>query len=226
MLSLVSVKDVEEAKACMGLVDVIDVKNPEEGSLGASFIWTIKDVSELSRANGTMVSATVGDLDKSGLASLASYAIADFVDFVKVGVLANGKKAEEIVKSVVKSVNGRSKVIAVAYADYSEVNSVSPSELVEIAKRCKADGVVIDTVLKVKPSFEILNADEIRDFVSRARSYGLITALAGGLNWKHVDLVKRLKPDVVGVRGLVCRGDRKGSLDVELVRRFVDYLQR
>jgi len=171
MLALVSVKDPNEAKLCLNIVDVLDVKNPAEGSLGASYIWTIKEIAEMAKGN-TLVSATIGDLDKSGLASLAGYAIAGVVDFVKVGVLAEGQKAEEIVKAVVKAVNGRSKVIAVGYADYEEVNAISPFELVDIAIRCKADGVMVDTALKKKSSFEIFSLEELREFVENARSKG------------------------------------------------------
>ncbi|WP_457549462.1 (5-formylfuran-3-yl)methyl phosphate synthase [Archaeoglobus sp.] len=222
MLALVSVKDVDEAKLCLNLVDILDVKNPSEGSLGASYIWTIKEVAEMSKG---LVSATIGDLDKSGIASLAGYAIAGVVDFVKVGVLAEGSKAEEIVKAVVKAVNGRSKVIAVGYADYDEVNVISPFELVDVAVRCHADGVMVDTALKKKSSFEIFSYEELREFVENARSKGLMTALAGGLKWKHIKAVKEIKPDVVGVRGLVCNGNRSGQLDVSLVKRFVDHLK-
>ena len=221
MLALVSVKDTNEAKLCLNIVDVLDVKNPAEGSLGASYIWTIKEIAEMAKGK-TLVSATIGDLDKSGIASLAGYAIAGVVDFVKVGVLANGQKAEEIVKAVVKAVNGRSKVIAVGYADYEEVNAISPFELVDIGVRCKADGVMVDTALKKKSSFEILSLEELREFVENARSKGLMTALAGGLKWEHLKAVKEIKPDVVGVRGLVCNGGRDSSLDIDLVKKFVE----
>ncbi len=218
MLTLVSVKNVEEAKLCSDLVDIVDVKNPSEGALGANFIWVIKEVSDV--VDG-FVSATVGDLNKAGLASLASYAIADFVDFVKVGVLANGGKAGEIVKAVVRSVDGRSKVIAVGYADYESVKSISPFELVEVARSCDADGVMIDTFLKRWPSIEILGVEGIKEFVERGRDYGLMVALAGGIKWEHLKHVRLLNPDVVGVRGLVCDGIREGSIRRDLVERFV-----
>jgi uncharacterized protein (UPF0264 family) len=225
MLALVSVKDPSEAKLCLNIVDVLDVKNPAEGSLGASYIWTIKEIAEMAKGN-TLVSATIGDLDKSGLASLAGYAIAGVVDFVKVGVLAEGQKAEEIVKAVVKAVNGRSKVIAVGYADYEEVNAISPFELVDVAVRCKADGVMVDTALKKKSSFEILSLEELREFVENARSKGLMTALAGGLKWEHLKAVREIQPDVVGVRGLVCNGGRDSSIDINLVKRFVEVIKK
>ena len=92
----------------------------------------------------------------------------------------------------------------------------------DIAVRCKADGVMVDTALKKKSSFEILSLEELREFVENARSKGLMTALAGGLKLEHLKAVKEIKPDVVGVRGLVCNGGRDSSLDIDLVKRFVE----
>ncbi len=225
MLALVSVKDDSEALKCIDIVDIVDVKNPAEGSLGASYVWVIEEVSRICRERNRLVSATVGDLDKSGLASLASYAIAGKVDFVKVGLMADRDKAEEIIKSVMKSVNGKSKVIAVGYADYYDVNSISPFELLDLVREVKVDGVMIDTALKVKPSLEIMDYEEVERFIKTAKGYGLICALAGGLKWEHLEIVKSLNPDVVGVRGLVCGGEREGELDPELVERFVRVLK-
>jgi len=51
-------------------------------------------------------------------------------------------------------------------------------------------------------------------------------ALAGGLKWGHLKAVREIQPDVVGVRGLVCNGRRDGSLDIDLVKRFVETIKK
>jgi uncharacterized protein (UPF0264 family) len=49
MKLLVSPVNVEEARICkLGGADIIDVKNPKEGSLGANFPWKIKAVKQVS----------------------------------------------------------------------------------------------------------------------------------------------------------------------------------
>ena len=59
---LVSAINLEEAKeARLGGADILDVKNPKEGSLGANFPWIIKQISDY--ANGEIVvSTTIGDV--------------------------------------------------------------------------------------------------------------------------------------------------------------------
>ena len=88
MRLLVSPMNMEEAHAALaGGADILDVKNPKEGSLGANFPWVIRSVADL--AGGRVpVSATIGDLEfKPGTASLASLDSASSgADYVKAGL--------------------------------------------------------------------------------------------------------------------------------------------
>ncbi|MEM3146145.1 MAG: (5-formylfuran-3-yl)methyl phosphate synthase, partial [Archaeoglobaceae archaeon] len=109
MLVLVSPKDLSEAlEAIEGGADIIDVKNPSEGSLGANFPWVIRDVANIAKKYRKEVSATTGDMPfKPGTASLAALgaAIAG-ADYIKVGLygVKNELEAEEMIKAVVKAV--------------------------------------------------------------------------------------------------------------------------
>jgi len=86
---LVSPTNLEEARnSIIGGADIIDVKNPLEGSLGANFPWVIKEIRKLVRKyNGLEISATLGDLPNlPGTASLAALGLANCdVDYIKVG---------------------------------------------------------------------------------------------------------------------------------------------
>ncbi|MEM2426360.1 MAG: (5-formylfuran-3-yl)methyl phosphate synthase, partial [Archaeoglobaceae archaeon] len=89
MLVLVSPKNLSEAiEAIEGGADIIDVKNPAEGSLGANFPWVISEVAKLAKKHGKEVSATTGDMPyKPGTASLAALGAAVAgADYVKVGL--------------------------------------------------------------------------------------------------------------------------------------------
>lgn len=49
MLLLISPINREEAlESIEGGADIVDVKNPKEGSLGANFPWVIKEIRELT----------------------------------------------------------------------------------------------------------------------------------------------------------------------------------
>ena len=59
MRLLVSPMNLVEAQAALdGGADIIDVKNPKEGSLGANFPWTIRAVADLARRGKVPVSYT------------------------------------------------------------------------------------------------------------------------------------------------------------------------
>ena len=110
MRLLVSPMNIEEARAALsGGADILDVKNPKEGSLGANFPWAIKAVAEL--AGGRVpVSATIGDLDyKPGTASLAALGAAfSGADYVKAGLLGvrSAEQAGEMLENIVRAVKG------------------------------------------------------------------------------------------------------------------------
>ena len=89
MKLLVSPINVEEAKAAVnGGADIIDVKNPKEGSLGANFPWMISSVKKA--IGDKTLSATIGDFNyKPGTASLAALGAAvSGAEYIKVGHFA------------------------------------------------------------------------------------------------------------------------------------------
>ncbi len=103
MQLLVSPRDIPEARKSLA-ADIIDVKKPSEGSLGANFPWVIREIKALSTKP---VSAAIGDFDyKPGGASLAAYGAAcSGADYVKVGLMFDGiEKASVLIESVVKAV--------------------------------------------------------------------------------------------------------------------------
>ena len=59
MQLLVSPSSIDEARHS-GAADIIDVKKPSEGSLGANFPWVIREIKQFSKKP---VSAAIGDFD-------------------------------------------------------------------------------------------------------------------------------------------------------------------
>lgn len=228
MKLLVSPMSVEEAKATMvGGADILDVKNPKEGSLGANFPWTIRSVVEL--ADGKVpVSAAIGDFDyKPGTASLAALGAAvSGADYIKVGLLGieTPEQAEDMLGKVVRSVkdfNKETKLVAAAYADYKRVGSISPMDLSPVAASCGVDVIMIDTAVKDgKTTFEFMNESQLAEFVSAGREGKMEVALAGNIGFGDLELLKRISPDIIGVRGAVCGGDRRDGIKEELVRKM------
>ena len=227
MRLLVSPMNIEEArKALEGGADILDVKNPKEGSLGANFPWAIRAVADLAKGR-VPVSATIGDLDfKPGTASLAALgAAASGAQFIKVGLLGvkTPVQAEEMLQAIVRAVKDfdrEKKVVASGYSDYARVGSISPMLLPAAAAKAGADLVMVDTAVKDgRPTFDFMSEQDLADFINLGHANGLEVALAGSIGFPHLDLLKRLNPDIIGVRGIVCGGDRKSAIRSELVEK-------
>ena len=108
MLLLISPINREEAlESIEGGADIVDVKNPKEGSLGANFPWVIKEIRELTPED-KLVSATLGDVPyKPGTVSLAAMgAHVSGADYIKVGLYGtkDHDEAVEVMENVVKTV--------------------------------------------------------------------------------------------------------------------------
>ncbi len=231
MRLLISPVDNKEAQAAAeGGADIIDIKNPLEGSLGASYPWTIREVKE-SLPDSVELSATMGDLDhRPGHASLIALGISlTGVKYVKAGMaVRTHQEAQSLAKNIVRAVEDRGcLVILSAYADYRTIETVSPIELVDIAESAGAQGVMVDTYHKnSKTLFDHMPEDELQTFVSSAKEQRLMTALAGSIREEHIPKLKKLRPDIVGVRGAVCtEGDRAaGRIVKEKVKEFKKHL--
>ncbi len=232
MKLLVSPRDVEEARAVIqGRADIVDVKNPKEGSLGANFPWVIRAIKELvttEGGNGMEMSAAIGDFDyKPGTASLAALAAVSVgADYVKIGLfkITTREQAIELLDGVsraVKDFDPARKVVAAFYSDYKRINSISPFEISEIGKAVKLDVAMVDTGIKDgRSTLEFLAEDELRTFVAESQALGLDTALAGSLTFDDLPAIKAINPDILGVRGMVCGGDRTSNVRAELVHEL------
>ncbi|MCJ7444636.1 MAG: (5-formylfuran-3-yl)methyl phosphate synthase [Methanotrichaceae archaeon] len=224
--------NINEARsALLGGADIIDIKNPKEGSLGANFPWIIRQIADLARGK-VSISATIGDLDyKPGTASLAALGAAfSGADYIKAGLLGikTANQAEDILANIVKSVkefDPKKKVVAAAYSDFQRVGSISPMLLPKAANKTGAELVMVDTAIKDgRSTFEFMSQSDLNDFISSAHIYGEEVAIAGTIGFQHLELLKNLQPDIIGVRGIVCGGDRQSSIKTELVRMLKNSL--
>ncbi|MDQ1251712.1 MAG: (5-formylfuran-3-yl)methyl phosphate synthase [Euryarchaeota archaeon] len=228
MKVLISPVDKEEAIiASNGGADIVDVKNPKEGSLGANFPWIIKEIKEA--VNGRQpISATIGDFNfKPGTASLAAFGAAVAgADYIKVGLydIQTREQALELLTKItraVKDYDATKKIVASGYSDYERINSISPLLLPEVAAEAGVDVVMVDTAIKDgKSTFEFMDEKKLKKFTDLAHEYGLENAIAGSLRFEDLPTLERISPDIIGVRGMVCGGDRRTAIQQELVEKL------
>ena len=228
MRLLVSVTDAEEARiAAAAGVDIVDVKNPAEGSLGAPAPGVIERVREAVPPERP-VSAAIGDVPNlPGTAALAALGAArSGAAYVKVGLWGTSTEddAVAVLRAVVEAVDGGGSVIAAAYADAERVPSrpLPPSALVAAARRAGVGGCLLDTAVKDgRGLFEWLSADALAALVADGHAAGLEMALAGALRAEDLTAVRATGADIAGVRSAACRhGRRTAPLDAERIARL------
>lgn len=232
MQLLVSAINLEEAKqATLGGADILDVKNPKEGSLGANFPWIIREICDYAN-NQIIVSTTIGDVPyKPGTVSLAALGSAvSGSNYIKVGLYGpkNYEESLEIMDAVVKTIKEYDEsitVVACGYADAYKVGSILPEDIPKVAKDSNSDLAMLDTYIKDGHSLtDHMTTEQLQDFVNQSHEYGLKVALAGSVNKDDVAMLKSIGCDIMGVRGCVCTdGDRNnGTINRELVQDLKD----
>jgi uncharacterized protein (UPF0264 family) len=233
---LISPKNEKEAmEAAAGGADIIDVKNPQEGPLGANFPWIIRRIRQVTPPN-IEVSCTLGEAPNlPGSMALASLGAATTgVDYIKTGLygLKTTEEAVYLMRNVIKAAkdyNPAIKVVASGYADAARINTVDPLLAPKIAHESQADIAMLDTAIKDgKTLFNFLTKSQLQQFVETAHSYGLKAALAGSLCKEDLSEVYTLGADIVGVRGAACTlSDRvNGQITREKVQELVEIVKR
>lgn len=230
MKLLVSVVNPEEAQTALAAgVDILDVKNPAEGSLGAPSPETVRRIRAVTPPY-VPLSVAIGDMPNlPGTAALAAYGAARLgATYVKVGLWGVSTEAEAmaLLRAVRRACSDFPgvRVVACGYADAGRLphRPLAPLALPAVARDAGVDGCMLDTGLKDgRRLWDFLTEADLRAFVEAAHAAGLFVALAGALQAEDLPRVRDLGADVVGVRSAACRdGHRAGPLDVERLRQL------
>ncbi|HUA48136.1 MAG TPA: (5-formylfuran-3-yl)methyl phosphate synthase [Solirubrobacteraceae bacterium] len=227
---LVSVVSAEEAvRALAGGAEIIDVKDPLEGALGAP---SPRVLSEVVHAVGDAAPVSVALGDVPGLphtAALAARGAAVIgADYVKVGLrgVRTLGDAVALLSAVADAVGPGVAVVAATYADAGALDppALAPAWLPALVERTGLAGALVDTFVKDgRGLYAWLSESEVGDLIAGTRAAGGSFAVAGQL---RLDDLRRVAADVVGVRSAVCRGgDRAAELESELVAAVVAELR-
>jgi uncharacterized protein (UPF0264 family) len=210
-LMLASVNSHTEARLVYELkVDIIDLKQPELGALGALNTTLVTEiVADLPP--DARISATIGDLPMQPelVVNAARNMATTGVDYIKIGFFPDGNWPGCINGLADIAAQGYA-LIAVLFADTQPNFAVLPA-LAEAGFR----GVMLDTMDKGKGSLTgLMTYAELEEFVSTAGSLGLLTGLAGSLREADISGLLSLEADYLGFRGALCQqGKRTAKLD-------------
>lgn len=213
---LVSVTGTEEAElALRAEADVLDLKDPRRGALGALDPMIVQEVVRLYSGR-VRLSATLGDPPPERRRTLAAARAATGIDILKLGL-----RADDVRPDLARLIDElRCLGPAVVTVWLVEGGLPGPRELTRLAA-AGVRGVMLDTADKQAGSLrERLSPARLRGFVQAARGAGLWTGLAGSLRLQDVAPLLALAPDYLGFRGALCREGREGTLDIERARRI------
>lgn len=215
LASVASLAEMEQALAAG--VDIVDLKNPAEGALGA---WAPQDLSAAialwrsAGRPGTDLSATVGDhpLDAGAILPAARRTAQTGMPLVKIGFplpRAGAGDALAPVLAALAPLARETRLIAVLFADQGPDLRTLP-----LFAQTGFAGIMLDTADKAAGGLRRhLGRETLARFVTTARDLGLLTGLAGSLAVEDVPALAALGPDYLGFRGALCAEGRTGALD-------------
>ncbi|MCE9548632.1 MAG: (5-formylfuran-3-yl)methyl phosphate synthase [Planctomycetia bacterium] len=223
---VISVRNVAEALlACQAGADLIDIKEPSRGSLGAPAAATIREIVRavcgqvpISVALGELLDQNTGqeyDLDSGVLHG---------VRYVKLGLAGCAARSDWFGQwqVTIDRLPDDVEPVAVVYAD---ANSRAPSvdAILAAAVSVAAPIVLVDTFEKWAGNLLAhWSLARTGDFVTNAHELGLQVALAGSLDLAAIGQLLPIGPDFIAVRGAVCSGSRQEGIDPNRLLRLVE----
>ena len=220
---LASVNSQQEALFVLkAKVDIIDLKQPEQGALGALDVEEVKKIVHVINQQ-CLVSATVGDLPmQADVVFQAVKAMSKTgVDYVKIGFFPKGDTLATVQKLAQLTQQGIS-LIAVLFADAQPDLSIIP-----LLKTTSFKGVMLDTMDKQRGSLtDVMNFETLEKFIKLSKQHHLLCGLAGSLAITDIDSLLTLKPDYLGFRGALCQQqNRVAALNnqaiIEIQKKFL-----
>jgi uncharacterized protein (UPF0264 family) len=239
MQLLVSVRSADEVEAALrGGADIIDAKEPANGSLGAvspatlaRVVSRVPAIQELSIALGDVhaVAEVITSIDRLELPPRTAHT---YLKLGFAGVESPDTVRQLLCTAVETASHHRSPItiIAVAYADAERATALPAETIVRSAAAAGAGGVLIDT--HSKDGGRLLDwrsPARLAAWVSLSRASGLLVGVAGSLGPEDVGAVAITDPDVIGFRGAACDAGRLSQVSAErvaLLRRCIDAASR
>jgi len=213
---LISVTSITEAQIALDNgADIIDLKDPSAGALGALPLPLIKSI--VNYINGQkLVSATIGDLPMQPdlILERVTMLASVNVDYIKIGFFETNdyQPCLDALQAITKS---GEKLIAVLFAEhtYSE-------NLIAAIKKAGFIGIMLDTANKNGQTFlDYYSEKQRKEFAQKVLALDLSFGLAGSLKLQHIATVKKIDPTYIGFRGGVCdENQRQLGLNSEKIR--------
>lgn len=213
---LISVTSLDEAQMALeNGADIIDLKDPSAGALGALPVELITSIVSFVNKQ-KLTSATIGDqpMQPDLLVQHVNAVAKTGVDYIKIGFFESCDY-QPCLDALACITHRGVKLIAVLFAEYRY-----PNGLIDAIKNAGFIGVMLDTAKKNGLTFMDYYSNEQRAaFAQQVLTTGLTFGLAGSLKSQDIAMLNSLNPTYLGFRGGVCENNqREQRLNGEKIR--------
>jgi len=222
---LVSFKDLYEiSNEVLNQIDILDLKDPEKGSIGS---WSKQGIKEAISRYGRKkrISATLGDIMNTHdlLKKIEDFDKLD-LSFIKFGLFSfgNANLLERI--KLIGERKYNTELVCVVFADDNRTVAFTLENL----KYFKFFGIkylLLDTFKKDdRDLLSFCNLSFLKKFINACRSYRIKVGLAGKLKEKQIPSLMKLNPNIIGLRSAVCsKNQRNSNVEIERLRKISNY---
>ena len=224
---LISIKDFQEiSEEIIQNVDILDLKDPSKGSIGAWQINEIKKTQSFLKSK-INISATLGDIfDNYEFKEMAQKFDALNLNFIKFGLLSTSTNKLFEKLEIVNSIKPKTDFVCVVFADHSSTLNLVINEL-ELFKYYGVNTILIDTFRKNQGDLlQICKDTFLKDLVNECKKMDIDVGLAGGIKEHQIKGLIRLKPSIIGFRSAVCsKNCRNNKIDVSKIKKLSIYFR-
>ena len=218
---LVSVRSATEAQAALlGGADIIDVKEPRYGSLGAASVEVWQQVAAVV-ADQAQLSVALGELrdfDPLQVAQLPASTV-----YAKIGLAGCAEIADWPARwqQAWTCLPSHVQRVAVCYVDQQCAAAPSWDQILHQALDAGCKCLLLDTFDKRAGNlFGHWSESQLADVVAQAALEGLFVVAGGSIQGQHQPILAAVGVRFMAVRGAVCRGTRTGPLQADLVKQL------
>lgn len=224
---LTSVQNFEEALSVAEVgTDILDLKNPQQGALGAVDKKLIPQIT--AQFSGQIpISVTIGDvvtMDIQTIVQAVKQRSVYEIDFIKIGFFpTQHKNYDDVFNALCPLTKNKPKLIAVFFADQQQITDIN----IKAIKQAGFSGIMLDTANKQQGHLlQHCTIEQLVVFVKQVKKSGLLSGLAGSLREEDIRKLKVTAVDYLGFRGALCQQQqRQASIDKKAVKRIKDLLQ-
>ncbi len=225
---LVSVRSADEAlQAVNGGADILDVKEPDLGSLGMANLEAIQAIAEqINLVHAEIpLSVALGEL-RDWLTRDQFPLLPSTVQYAKLGLSGMSDQPNWHAEWCrIRAMFSRSRPslrwVAVAYADHAAARSPSLDAVLNAAAAANETpesacaGLLIDTFTKTGTTLlDYYPVAKLQEIARHCHANGLFLAVAGSLTLPAIRDLRGAGADIIAVRSAACRnGNRRAEID-------------